>query len=963
MQVMKWVYLLSWLSGVSGSLAAQRVVTGQVVDGATGAALSGAWLSMVGTDIRVASDTGGHYTLYFPNEGPMAIRVELAGYRRAVVRPQAGEYRRVELVGKVPRLPAGVPAGPYDGYFSGAVGGDTAYRAGVYHAAERLSGLLPGVQVLRPGGDPNEDYLIRVRGLSTLSAQTGPLVVVDGLPEQSLYLLDPAEIASVRVRRSGFEGAAYGLRGSSGVLEVETMPVADTGGLRVRYEGSVAQDFVDRYMPLAGPDRFVANGGPDFGRHTDWQAGVTRVPVSTHHRLTLSGSGKRRMAYLVSLGYRDREGVLLESGYGQYSGRAKVRWTDGAGRIRLQAGVYGHRREARFSFPEAMRYAVTINPTAPERSEEVLFEPFGGWFETFTFGMVNPVGLLAQNRHIGTWHQTGGQMQGTVAVAPGITLGAALSTARQQRLGGRYLHPQSIFEEAFLRAGSWWQYSDMRRQYLGTMHIKGSHRHLRYRFGAERQRHGYERLYRDRDSVGLFRPTFAGLSEGLTPFQADVHVAGARNSAAFFGELELDRRVWSLQARLRREGTNLQERQFRWGTFHGVRARVRVSDWWAEPPVEATVHVDYGRSGGLYNAVHPALSGVVSRPHHPVVNGGEYLPALNFFGNTDFRWERKKAWEVGMTWKFPASGWQGQAVWYTDRATGLVVPQPYYIASYLAGYIPYNTGELGNRGIECQLGGPLLRRGAFSWWTHLQASRQQTKVYRFAEDRSKSEEWLIGDFALGGGAPPRHLVAEGQALGQLYGAVFLGVDPFGVPRLSDLDGNTYPDAYQDAKVLGNALPEMTLGWQHQLQRGPWVLDLSFRGLFGHRLVSDHRLARENIGFPQQHFVITRYFQEGQQFSGGFSDHYLERADFVRLDYASLGYRLQGSWGSGRLYLAGQRLLTLTRYTGLDPEPRMERPGQPFQVGLERGYTYAPNRTVVFGLVAEWPGKKPAKGKL
>ncbi|MEY3050504.1 MAG: hypothetical protein RLY31_289, partial [Bacteroidota bacterium] len=412
------------------SLVAQRVVTGQVVDVVGGAALAGVQISMVGTAVRVVTDTGGYFMLYFPNEGPMAFRVERAGYRRVVVRPRAGEFRRVALVGEAGRLPVG--ENPYHRIFSGVLEQDAPSRAGIYHAAEWLSGWMPGVQVVHPGGDPNEDQLIRMRGLSTLSAQTGPMVVIDGMPEQSLYLLDPAEIAVVRVRRSGYEAAAYGMRGSSGVLEVETMGL-DTGGFRVRYEGSAAQDFVVRRMPLADAERFVANGGPDFGARTDWQTLVTQVPLSTHHRLTVSRGGKARLGYLMSFGYRNRSGVLLHSGHAQYSGRAKVRWTDGSGRLRVEAGAFGQRREANLSFPEAMRYAVTFNPTAPVRSEEAVFEPFGGWFETFTFGMANPVSLSEQNRRMGTWLQYGGQWRASADLSPAVGLEALFAVQRHQR--------------------------------------------------------------------------------------------------------------------------------------------------------------------------------------------------------------------------------------------------------------------------------------------------------------------------------------------------------------------------------------------------------------------------------------------------------------------------------------------------------------------------------------------------
>ena len=119
----------------------------------------------------------------------------------------------------------------------------------VTDAVQLLQGKVAGLSIYKPGGNPNENAAIRIRGLSTLGANTSPLVVIDGVPGATLANVDPQDIESVTVLKDGSGAAIYGARGSSGVLLVETKK-GSAGEMRVSYSGNYAVSSISNEIPV-----------------------------------------------------------------------------------------------------------------------------------------------------------------------------------------------------------------------------------------------------------------------------------------------------------------------------------------------------------------------------------------------------------------------------------------------------------------------------------------------------------------------------------------------------------------------------------------------------------------------------------------------------------------------------------------------------------------------------------------
>ena len=127
-------------------------------------------------------------------------------------------------------------------------------KGNITNVSQLLQGKVAGLSISRAGGDPNGDYTIRLRGLSTLGANTQPLIVVDGLVGADINSIDPNDIASMDVLKDGSSAAIYGTRGSAGVIIITTKAGLHTGVPRVSYNGNVTSEKADRFTQHMSSD-------------------------------------------------------------------------------------------------------------------------------------------------------------------------------------------------------------------------------------------------------------------------------------------------------------------------------------------------------------------------------------------------------------------------------------------------------------------------------------------------------------------------------------------------------------------------------------------------------------------------------------------------------------------------------------------------------------------------------------
>ncbi len=89
--------------------------------------------------------------------------------------------------------------------------------------AEALQGMSAGVNVTNNEGNPGGDTRIQIRGIASMSGQSSPLIIVDGMPyDGSLNTIAPSDIESMTVLKDAAAASLYGSRAANGVLVITT---------------------------------------------------------------------------------------------------------------------------------------------------------------------------------------------------------------------------------------------------------------------------------------------------------------------------------------------------------------------------------------------------------------------------------------------------------------------------------------------------------------------------------------------------------------------------------------------------------------------------------------------------------------------------------------------------------------------------------------------------------------------
>lgn len=207
--------------------AQTRTVTGTVVDAQTQEELIGVSVT-AGPGIAVATDAYGKFSLKVPTS-IKTLDISYVGYKSEKVEILPGDMR-IELHPNSEMLQETIVVAygkQSKASFTGSaatVSSASIEKTQVTNALDALSGKVAGLQLSNASGDPGGNTpTIRVRGFSSLMADNGPLVIVDGSPYSGdISSLNTNDIESMTVLKDAASNALYGARGANGVILITT---------------------------------------------------------------------------------------------------------------------------------------------------------------------------------------------------------------------------------------------------------------------------------------------------------------------------------------------------------------------------------------------------------------------------------------------------------------------------------------------------------------------------------------------------------------------------------------------------------------------------------------------------------------------------------------------------------------------------------------------------------------------
>ena len=222
-----WMLMLLLCISISAFAQSPKKVTGRVMD-AQGELLIGVNVTEAADPSNgVVTDINGTYTITLKGNKP-SLKFSYIGFKDKVVAVGSKGVLDVALEEDVAALDEVVVVGFGTQKKASVVGSITNIEPAKLAAppsrslSNNLAGMVPGVIAVQRSGDPwfnNSDFWIR--GISSFTGNTNPLVLVDGV-ERSLHDIDPEEIASFSVLKDAAASAVYGVRGANGVVMIET---------------------------------------------------------------------------------------------------------------------------------------------------------------------------------------------------------------------------------------------------------------------------------------------------------------------------------------------------------------------------------------------------------------------------------------------------------------------------------------------------------------------------------------------------------------------------------------------------------------------------------------------------------------------------------------------------------------------------------------------------------------------
>ncbi|MCB0559913.1 MAG: TonB-dependent receptor plug domain-containing protein, partial [Phaeodactylibacter sp.] len=323
--------LISLLAFLSQQAYAQTVISGLVND-EDGTPLIGVSIIEQGTSNGAVTDLDGRYSLTLTTEDPV-LKFSYVGLQPVTVRPGARSAIDVtmkedaSLLDEVVVTALGFEENKDElGYASSNVGGKTLVNSGEATLLNALSGKSSGLRISRNSGDPGAGAYIQIRGLSTITRDNQPLIILDGVPisndvrgnsdsggsnqESRLNDINPNDIESISVLKGASAAALYGTQALGGVILITTRSGKLGSKLKVSFKSTYSVDQINQKYPLQTKfgqgDNGVYNqrardswgdkipertGGPDeldtSGEFYVDQNGVTYYPILSKNSQTI----------------------------------------------------------------------------------------------------------------------------------------------------------------------------------------------------------------------------------------------------------------------------------------------------------------------------------------------------------------------------------------------------------------------------------------------------------------------------------------------------------------------------------------------------------------------------------------------------------------------------------------------------------------------------------------------------
>lgn len=827
-------------------------------------------------------------------------------------------------------------------------------------AADLLKGKVAGLEITQPGGDVTQASTLRLRGTTSLSASSEPLVVIDGIPGLNLDAVAPEDIESISVLKDASASAIYGSRGANGVIMITTKK-GMTSKTQIEYSSYAAivtpahipqmlnaSQYRD-YVQSAGITNFEDNGG-----NTNWYDAISRTAVSQDHNITLSGGGETHN-YIASVSYQNREGVILGNNSERFN--ARFSFSQRAINNRLKVTFTGISTMKQWSPIEyaAFILAKNVKPTEP------IFNADGTYWEPYEYDYGNPVSMLKLNKNDHESNLNLGNVILEFDILKGLKYTLNVSRKLEKETNGQYVNSTTrsgISDNGLATRNALSSQTNILETNLtydkswGKQNIKlmgGYSYEDNYwdNFGAQnRDFLTNSFLYNNLQAGNKLRPTDIWSGKSMSKL------------ISFYARAQYDlNEKYFITATIRRDGSSKFGDNNKWGYFPSASFAWRASEEsfmknikWIN---DLKFRVGYGASGN--QDIDPYKSLATYGESGKFIDNGNiisgYQPNQN--PNPNLRWETTTQFNVGIDYSLFKSRVYGALEYYRKKTKDLLYSYPVPVPPYLYNSITANVGSMLNEGVEANLNVDIIKNSDFKWTATLNFATNRNEVLSLSNDQFQRDYVTLGSDYVRGLDGTRHILQAGYPIGTFFGYKFQGFDADGKWIFKNLNNDSeITQGYgNDYTYIGSAFPKFTLGLSNSFSYKNFDLSFFFRAVEGNKILNLARVTYENIQNVPQGNIYASALNIPLNDTPVVSDYYIEDGSYIRLEYLTLGYTFNTAritWlNNFRLYCTGQNLLTITKYTGTDPEVPLDG----LTPGMELPGFYPKAKTITFGLSA------------
>jgi len=980
--------LLIMLFGLT-VFAQQRVVSGKVTD-KDGIGIPGVSVLAKGSRTGTQSGSDGAYslsvapdvtTLVFSSVGYGFQEVSIAGRSSVDISMEATnqDLNAVVVIGY------GV-ARKRD--LTGSVGSVNAkdFNKGIQTSPDQLiQGKVAGVQIINNRGLPGGSTTIRIRGASSIRAGNQPLFVVDGVPIDNssarpgnagdigvgggaqgtnpLNFLNPSDIASIDVLKDASATAIFGSRGSNGVVLITTKK-GQSGIPKIEFNASVGISSVMKKLKVldgnqyrAGLQQYNLGVANDEKGNVDAFDEITRTGITQNYSVAVS-SGNDAARYRMSLGYLNQEGIVRKSDFKKYTANISggFRFLDSK-RLGLDINIIASQaldNAAPISTNSGFRgsligQALQWNPTRPLRKADGslnvniggdTYNPLASSEATndlskvstilasispsfkitndLEFKMIASINYGTGNRK--TWianfinFNDPRPIQRTVDAQGNVTnLGGYARLANNETISRQITNTLSYNKNITS--------SFNLNAVIGTEYLKFNNRNNAINaVGFPNLPYPYYDYFQSTDP---------------TRIRHDFYVSPTSELQSYFGRATVNfRDKYLLTATLRADGSSKFGENNKYGYFPSFAGAWNISkeDFFQNDfASNLKLRLGWGKTG---NQEFPAGA---SQRRYNVSFGSISRDQLE---NPDLKWETSTTTNAGIdftVWRNRISG----SVDYFRKSTEDILFLKDAADPVIGGGKKWVNlpGEVLNTGVEVSLNANILNNQTFTWDFGVNATFLKNELRNFGAPLETGE--ISGQ---GLSEVRSQLFADGQPLNVFYLKTYQGID-----KASGI--GIVPD---EKSYVGDPNPDVLLGISTRATYGKFGLEINMNGAFGHQIYNNTAnaiLTINNIGAGKNTTAEALAAGESLASPLGASTRYLEDGNYLKMANATLSYRLGNVHfvKAANIFITGQNLFVITKYSGFDPEVNTDKTYQDLpSFGIE--YTPYPSaRTITLGV--------------